>query len=1347
METLKSKADTCMQWLMTAVSTEQLKSAENGLEQLSEIPLFSLVLLQYLEPISPPLPRPVRRLAAILFRRCIVKKHWKASTITDVITGEKRPCHVISDSEKIEIRRRLPMLLADPDGSVRSLTAAALGSIGSIEWPSIWPGFVDGLKDLIDAPNRSQGTTDTSSSSSNDFISNWLKADGALRCLDEVLGSCSASDMPSVASALSPSLFSICSLSSTSSSSSSTFQQSIPLGSSVFICGMKERAFDCFIRIVEQLALSCDIDKKTKKTVNSLIGSIIAGPLLSAIGSSLATPGWYTQACQLKHSALCCLNTLLMNFSTVPLLKSSVDIVCVQVTEFAKIAAAKYVAVVVDDGEEEDPPSLTITSSSSSTQQSHQCLDTFAVINQGGENASGGGGGGGDGTTPLESILVSYVQFVAMMNMSTVKAANKAMYKNLPAAISVLLSCCQLAENQLQSWDSTPDAYVQDEGDDSFESTLRMEVQDALRSAFDVNLKLSKLTCDATTTLCAAFISAALGDVGALNDPRISAAHTMASPLFSSQRWKVAEGAIYALGSIAGEWIDFQTQSSSSHRQEPAVVTPDQFASQLSAILQSGGRGLMSDDKLNECAPYLLGRSLWCAARLATALPEAACGSLINWSVEGLTPSHPLPIRFAACVSLARLLKRAPQEIVEVHGVLIFERIALMMLPYVNTPSSSIGTSESSDSISYLVDLVAKAIEYAPRASGRCEPTISPLLLALWVQHGNNPVMCPQIARALHHLVLHDDITVSNAIAQRLLPVISNVLERAFTMQKQSSSISSSGTTSGTDEENFPSGLIEHTIGLLRTLVERSSDTHFETIKSISSSSPLMSLYSPLPSTLSPLLHLNASLLSITTDASLVSASTRLLGASIRIYGPSILEAVNPPLLGSCFGTLVQVDTHSDSAITPVGIVAIAIFRHLLTVLPIDAIDHMLSGLCTRIIHTRIPGTIERLIAAVAYAIVADRDPNCIILNKLASLPVTLPKLQGTKKKISNDPWSCAASITSPSRQLPGLVVWAKVVSDYHDLITRPQVRRLVSAAVSRILGHPQSFKMLMHVRVNGEQIESPDPSGKGGRGEGQVGGVGSISTRTRSGRAKAGKQILNTEVALPVRLLTKFIKAFFDDCNDSHGVEDEEEDEEDDEEGYDHDEEDGDDDEDEEAENEDGIIDDAVHDDEDDIERRGRKGNYKSPFVDASTLRGLVDYDDEEDDDDDNNNGSFGGVRLSDLLDRKGQNQQLAALLASGNDDYDDENGNDIDAIDDEERREEEDPLGLGDKDMINLSKDSLALLLREPTAAALASKEFLSSLATAATKGETTAKSLIEATMAQLTSSEKENLNIHMK
>jgi len=1334
MDSLKSYADSCMQMLMKASSTEELKQAESGLEQLSEVPLFSLVLLRYLEPqphpISSPYPRPVRRLAIILFRRCIVKKHWKAGTITDVITGEKKPAQVISKEEKDEIRKKLPLLLADPDGSVRSLTAAALGSIGSIEWPSIWPGFVDGLQHFIDGPKRQQ-QQQSSTISSQELVADWLKADGALRCLDEVLGSCSATDMPSVASALAPSLFSICSLSSSSSSSS----QFTPPGSSVFICGMKERAFDCFIRILEQLSLSCDIDRKTKKAVTALVGSSLAGPLLAAIGANLATPGWYAQACQLKHSALCCLNTLMMNFSSLPILKASVETVCAQVTEFAKLAAKKYVFVIVDDGEEEEAPSSSTSSTTTGSNNlldSSSTLDSFTVTEQ--ETTSGGGT---EGTSPLESILVSYVQFVSMMNMSTVKAANKAMLNNLPQALAVLLCCCQLAESQLQSWDSSPEAYVQDEGDDSFESTLRMEVQDTLRAAFDVNAKLSRITIEATTALCASSISAALGTLDAKGDPRILAAHSLSSPLYSSERWKVIEAAIFALGSISGEWMEFN--ESQEGPDATVSITPGQFASSLSAILQSGGQGLMSADKVKECAPYLLGRSLWCAARLATALPEAACGSLINWSVEGLTPSHPLPIRFAACVSLARLLKRAPTEVVESHGVLIFERISMMMMPYVTTSST---TESNNDNISYLVDLVAKAIEYAPRASGQCEPSISPLLLALWLKHGNNPIMCPQIARALTHLVWHENPSVSSSVAQRLLPVISNVLTRALHIQKQSDE---GKTSSGSDEENFPSGLIEHNIGILRALVERIADSHIEAMKALASSSPSsVSKYSPLPPAISPLLQLNASLLSSTTDASLVSASARLLASSIRIFGPSLLESsVSPSLLGACFGKLVQVDFHSDSAISPVGVVAIAVLRNLLTVLPTDAVDHMLAGICTRIVHTRLPSTQERLLAAVAYAIVAevvDDSNQSPVLQKLASIPVTLPQLQGSKKKSSSssstDPWSCAAPVTSSTRQVPALVVWAKIACDYYDLITRPQVRRLLSAAVSRILGHPSSFKLLMHIRVKGEQILDGD-SGQ----QQQSGASGSISSRTRSGRAKTGKQILDTEVVLPVRLLTKFIKAFFDDTRDASGVEEDEEDEEED--GYDHDDEEGEEDEDEDEDNE---------EEDDDGKGTGRRPKgERSPFVDASTLRGLIDYDDEDDDDDEGvaKGGSYGGVRFSDLIDGKGQNQQLAALLASGHDDYDDDENQGFDAMDDDERREEEDPLGLGldGADSINMNKDALIALLREPTAAASAGKAFLGSLAAAAARGETTAKVLIEATFLQLTKSEKEELNNSMK
>ena len=152
MENVRAEADRCMQLLLSAGDTAAVRRAEEGLDELAALPGFAAVLLAYLEPSTPQVPRPVRRLSAILLRRSVIARHWRGA----VGTSEVAPglSFELPPADKAAIRSRLPPLLGDPDGSVRSLIAAALGELGCIEWPGAWPGFLDGLQALIAAAAR-----------------------------------------------------------------------------------------------------------------------------------------------------------------------------------------------------------------------------------------------------------------------------------------------------------------------------------------------------------------------------------------------------------------------------------------------------------------------------------------------------------------------------------------------------------------------------------------------------------------------------------------------------------------------------------------------------------------------------------------------------------------------------------------------------------------------------------------------------------------------------------------------------------------------------------------------------------------------------------------------------------------------------------------------------------------------------------------------------------------------------------------------------------------------------------------------------------------------------------------
>jgi hypothetical protein len=1226
--------DEALSAFLSAQRSEDVRAAEERIEELASQAGFASALVAYLEPRPPPeVPRGVRRLAAVLLRRSVVERRWASATDA---------AGALPEPEKADVRRRLPPLLADPDGSVRALTAEALGKIGGIDFPRAWPDFVTGLRALVEAPTRAPSAQ----------VHQWLSADGALLCLDVVLNAASTGDMPAVTESLAPTLLAVCGLA----------------GCGAFEADMRSRAFGCVYRILEALAVALD-ERALRKPAKAAVGAM-AGPLLAALSAALSSPGWHPAACRLKKSALNCITQLIMFFPKTPHVKAVLPSLCTHLVGLAAVVARRYVLVDVNGGEEEAPPQT-------------GTLDAFADTSS-------------DVGSSLEPLLVGFANIVQAMNLSSVPAVSKAMLSQMPQACGVLIMCAQLTEAQLDQGASA-DVYDEDELEDG---SMRTTVCDTLRSTFECSDGLRDTALSAIAAVCAAAFGAAAGEP-VPQDPRVVAAREFITPLLSDSRWKVAEAAIYAMGSIADVWLDDADA-------EPlragagalrALMSPEALAGRLISLLQSGGHGLIVDAQIAERAPFLLGRALWCASRLGDHLSAPACASLIVWSVEGLLPANPLPIRFAACVSLSRLLKKSTDEVVEAQAPVILERLGALLVP-----SASPGDAGESPHAHFFLKLLCEAIAYAPRAVAAFEARLTPLLIGIWLRHSNDPLLRPQCESALALLLGNEDAAIAGAVVLRLLPVIGAELGRA--VSESSSGHHQSGPLATL------SGVAEGCADLLHSIVERSSEARAKG-----------AAYAPLQQAIAALLRTAVQLLAVTDDASLVAAGARLITASIRAFGPALVSsgAVSADAVGGAMRHILRPNMLSDDGVNPAGPLAISALRHLLPVLPREAAQVILTCLCERLAFARLPSTLGMLAAGVAYAIVADQDAGNPVLQMLASSLVSLPPALADARVLER--WACVGPLAvtdrDGARKAPALAIWARAVADVADLLPHPQPKRLLAAAAARVLSHRPSFAFLSAVRVAGEAVEpKAAPSGDG-----------SIGSRTRAGRAKSGKRLQSTEVVLPVRLLFRVVRLFLEDASAAaadEGCDGNEEDEGDDDE----------DDEDDEAEENDVDDDDGDVGNDDEIAEplSHRRGARPSPFVDASRLR---DYDDEEGEGDGAKAGdaswarstaakSGGGIRLSDLF---------SGGLLSGGDDA--SGADDIDGVDDNERREAEDPLGLG-----SAESDPIAALLASREQAASASRAFLRSLAAGQAAGDAVASALLGAVVAQLEKGEREEL-----
>ena len=108
-----------------------------------------------------------------------------------------------------------------------------------------------------------------------------------------------------------------------------------------------------------------------------------------------------------------------------------------------------------------------------------------------------------------------------------------------------------------------------------------------------------------------------------------------------------------------------------------AVGTLDDFIVETGRALSECGRyatfsapgflGLVLDRDLapgseNSIPPFLRGRALWVAARLAPGAPPAAATAVLGAALQSLDPRAPAPLRVGACRALAQYVPLAPKD-------------------------------------------------------------------------------------------------------------------------------------------------------------------------------------------------------------------------------------------------------------------------------------------------------------------------------------------------------------------------------------------------------------------------------------------------------------------------------------------------------------------------------------------------------------------------------------------------------------------------------------------------------------------------------------------------------------
>jgi hypothetical protein len=1173
------------------VTTAQIQEADAWLRfHASHTPGFAVALLGVLE--RSDFPRALRQLAASALLNWVVKRHWSPMAVSnsasddpaDAVDGDG---FTVPEDDKVQVRARLPALLQERDGKVRSLISSLLSTLLSEEWPTPWGESLPSLLALVTAPLQG-GAGD---------VDVWLRCEGALAALEGFVSTVGIDLFPPLSSALLPSLFSLA-LMADGDASSTLAASAAALSHSDFGLDVRLQALTIVRLLLEGLGEAISSGEERAEQANEVLDRDFM-PLLGTVASVLGEVGWGTRLCSLKIMALRILNRAVMLFAS--RLKPAVDFIFPPLNSLMIQTLQAFRAMELDDVE--TPASAAGTSRDGMIAGP---LDAFAKDD--------------DEATPALVCL----QMVGLMQ-SILVTDKKFIMKRVRGMVVdwswFLLSCCQLSETVLAEWGDDSSNFFRDEIEPLEAANLRQEVATTVKDLVDA---FDYTAINSVLNACMVALSGQTGPSDMC--------------VLSGQKWKVFEAAIYLVGCCRLYLVNpARIRLSPKKKKDPSnVLTFDisTFVDQLLSLLSGHGADAFTDTDPIEiklvCAPYVVGRSLWCASCLANAesVSDEACQQLLAASIDGLQPDFTMPVRIMACKSLNRLVRRLGGEKLEPSAPVILERLTQLITSAIKVTSTVLDVDESAVQF---IQLLVRTCAYASQAASNAQATITNLLLHLWCRKGSHPVMAPSLALGLESMIGLDDPAAASAAMATQLPIIVAYLRTAYAAADMSAGVVDVGklppillpdgdsiavadmdaTVKGVPEFGAMSSMA---MDLLDAMVRRTRELCLP-------AGPTQPQYMTPPPELAEAVALALQLLQITLDRKVMSSGLQLLTTTVRLCGPNLntnttgLSTSN--IMNVAARMLISTEDVSDEAACGSAPLVTAILSHC-SVPGFAAM--VLPALATRLTTARLTTFVTRLTHAISHCLICDFDASVPVLMETSIVlpPSGYLSVQASASSAIEGAAMAAANLANPASQ-SALAIYLRAVSKYYELLSSPISRQVIMHAITRLLTVPAVLEHTACIPVAGVHEANTAKSHSSG-------------PKTRS---KTGGALLFQPVSLPVRMLTLAIKEWAD------AVTEEEEEAEESDSG----------DSENESEEEEGGI---VGNDGEGEERGGKGKRHKSPFLDADRVEDVLD-DDRAYRKKSKKRGSVSEeelMYLTDLLgggDAMGSGKTIADLLAAG--------------------------------------------------------------------------------------------------
>ncbi|XP_076037579.1 importin 9 isoform X2 [Oratosquilla oratoria] len=327
----------------------------------------------------------------------------------------------------------------------------------------------------------------------------------------------------------------------------------------------------------------------------------------------------------------------------------------------------------------------------------------------------------------FENLVFSIFEFVHALVETT---KHKQMVKQgIADLIYYMLLYMQITEDQIESWSNNPDAFVEDEDEDSYAYSVRISAQDLLLAL-----------CQEFPEECGSGLVVAVGrHLERAENHRVSG-----DPAW----WKTHESIMLALGSVRDLVLD--------------QVTKGLLQFDVTNFIQS----VVLVDLDPNFSPFVAGRALWCGSRFGQALTPEMLQRFLQATVSALNES-PNPI---IKVSGVRAVWGFCEYLKGCGNVVALQAY----LPPILEGLVTLATQASSEVLSLILETCCIVVSVDSNFTAANVGRISTLCLAVFIKANNDPVIVALVQDVVKELC--SNAACTNTLQTKFIPTLVSIL-------------------------------------------------------------------------------------------------------------------------------------------------------------------------------------------------------------------------------------------------------------------------------------------------------------------------------------------------------------------------------------------------------------------------------------------------------------------------------------------------------------------------------------------------------------------------------------------